>query len=319
MAAVRREADGRTGMDATTTDAATLAAADHAARHWTDAAVGPLPLGSEAHKRAFCRMFHATFNPYKPSVIPWPKLDAAALARLTSLPIWDIAVQTEGKARRRMLAYGAMLRDPALAEAIGLNGWEEGRHKQVLADLVRTYGIALAPEPEYVEPRDPEWAYLVTGFSECIDSFFAFGLFELARQSGYFPPELVETFEPVIQEEARHILLFANWLAWHRRNISWAQRLRFEARVLAVWAFLVWERIGIARGIGRDGKAPPQDNNFTVSGAKSVSSAEVGTGALMAICLAENERRFAGYDARLVRPTTTPALVRFALRFMQRG
>ena len=39
----------------------------------------------------------------------------------------------------------------------------------------------------------------------------------------------------------------------------------------------------------------------------------------MAICLAENDRRFAGYDARLVRPTTTPALVRFALRFMQRG
>ena len=139
--------------------------------------------------------------------------------RLTSLPIWDIAVQTEGKARLRMLSYAAALRDPALSAAIGLNGWEEGRHKEVLSNLVQAYGIALAPEPAYLEPRDPEWAYLVTGFSECIDSFFAFGLFELARRSGYFPPELVETFEPVIQEEARHILLFANWLAWHRRNI----------------------------------------------------------------------------------------------------
>ena len=113
--------------------------------------------------------------------------------------------------------------------AIGLNGWEEGRHKEVLSNLVQTYGIALAPEPRYVEPRDPEWAYLVTGFSECIDSFFAFGLFELARRSGYFPPELVDTFEPVIQEEARHILLFANWLAWHRRNIPWWRRAWFEA------------------------------------------------------------------------------------------
>jgi hypothetical protein len=267
-------------------------------------------------------MFHETFNPYKPSVIPWPELDTEALTRLTSLPIWDIAVQTEGKARLRMLSYSAALRDPALSEAIGLNGWEEGRHKEVLSNLVQTYGIVLAPEPAYIEPRDPEWAYLVTGFSECIDSFFAFGLFELARQSGYFPPELVDTFEPVIQEEARHILLFANWLAWHRRNIPWWQRIGFEARVAAVWGFLVWERIGIARGMDAGGKTPgqnkAQDNNFTVNGAKSVSNVDVSPGELMAICLAENDRRFAGYDPRLVRPTTTPRLVRFALRFMRR-
>jgi hypothetical protein len=299
-------------------DSTTLAAADHAARHWTYGGKTPVRLGSEAHKHAFCRMFHETFNPYKPSVIPWPELDPEALQRLTSLPIWDIAVQTEGKARLRMLSYAAALRDPALSAAIGLNGWEEGRHKEVLSDLVRTYGITLAPEPPYLEPRDPEWAYLVTGFSECIDSFFAFGLFELARQSGYFPPELVETFEPVIQEEARHILLFANWLAWHRRNIAWWRRIRFEARVWAVWGFLVWERIGMAHGMDAGGKAPAQDNNFTVNGAKSVGSTDVGVGDLMAICLAENDRRFAGYDVRLVRPTTMPGLVRCALRFMRR-
>jgi hypothetical protein len=300
-------------------DATTLAAADHAARHWTYDAAAPVRLGSEAHKQAFCRMFHETFNPYKPSIIAWPRLEPDALERLTSLPIWDIAVQTEGKARLRMLSYAAALHDPDLSAAVGLNGWEEGRHKEVLSNLVQTYGIALAPEPAYVEPRDPEWAYLVTGFSECIDSFFAFGLFELARRSGYFPTELVETFEPVIQEEARHILLFANWLAWHRRNIPWWRRLGFEARVVAVWGFLVWERIGIARGLDQGDKAAAQDNNFTVTGASSVSDAEVSPGALMAICLDENDRRFAGYDARLVRPTTTPRLVRFALRFMRRG
>jgi len=300
-------------------DATTIAAADHAARHWTGDDQGPVHLGSEAHKRAFCRMFHDTFNPYKPSVIDWPRLDADALQRLTSLPIWDIAVQTEGKARLRMLSYAAALRDPALSAAIGLNGWEEGRHKEVLSNLVQAYGIALAPEPVYVEPRDPEWAYLVTGFSECVDSFFAFGLFELARRSGYFPPELVDTFEPVIQEEARHILLFANWLAWHRRNMPWWRRIGFELRVWAVWVFLGWERIGIARGMddGKD-KGKQQDNNFTVTGSKAVSDVEVSLPELMGLCLSENDRRFAGYDPRLLRPTTMPGLTRFARRFMRR-
>jgi hypothetical protein len=40
---------------------------------------------------------------------------------------------------------------------------------------------------------------------------------------------------------------------------------------------------------------------------------------LMEICLRENDRRFSGYDERLRRPTTTPSLVRFAIRFMPKG
>ena len=296
-------------------DAATIEAADRAARHWTSPETGPLKPGSEAHKRAVCRMFHETFNPYKPSVIAWPKLDPATQDKVTSLPIWDIAVQTEGKARLRMAAYARVIADPDMRETIALNGWEENRHKEVLSHLVAAYGIPLEPEPEYAEPRDPEWAYMVTGYSECIDSFFAFGLFELARRSGFFPAELVETFEPVMQEECRHILLFANWVAWHRATMPWWKRAWFEARVAAVWVFLGWERIGIARGMD-DGNSKKQDNNFTVSGSKSVSAEEISVPELMRICLEENDRRFAGYDGRLLRPRTMPALVRAALRVM---
>ena len=298
-------------------DPAAIAAADHAARHWQWRQPGPLDPGSDAHRRAAAAMFRDTFNPYKPSIIRWPHLDPNARSRLTGLPIWDIAVQTEGKARQRMLTYARMLRDPAWQAAIELNGWEEWRHKQVLSDLVACYGIALEPEPPYPPPRDPEWAYLVTGFSECIDSFFAFGLFELAKRSGYFPPELVDTFEPVIQEEARHILLFANWLAAHRARLSLPRRLWFELRVIAVWGFLVWERIGIARRMDGGKPAKPQDNSFTLTGSAAVSGTEVNPAELMAICLAENDRRFAGYDARLRRPTTTPALARLALRLLR--
>jgi hypothetical protein len=173
------------------------------------------------------------------------------------------------------------------------------------------YGIPLAPEAPDQLPADPEWGYLVTGYSECIDSFFAFGLFELARRSGFFPTALVETFEPVIQEEARHILLFANWLAWHRKRLGLWRRIRFEARVIQAWIFLAWERIGIARGLDSGEK---RDNNFTMTGSQAVSEADLSPLDLLRICLAENDRRFAGYDARLLRPTTTPALARLALR-----
>ncbi len=275
---------------------------------------GRIRLGSEAHKRLFCRTLLETFNPYKPAVLDWPELTPDARERLVSLPIWDIAVQTEGKASLRVKSYAGIVADDEwLRRAVELNAFEEGRHKHVLANLVRAYGIELAPEPEYVAPRDVEWAFMVTGYSECIDSFFAFGLFELAKRSGFFPAELVDTFEPVMHEEGRHILFFVNWVAWQRRNIPWWKRPWFEARILGVWAFLIWERIGIAKGL--DG-APAPDNNFTVTGAKSVGM-DIGVAQLMDICLAENDRRLGIYDARLLRPRFVPAMVRLARRFMR--
>jgi hypothetical protein len=49
-----------------------------------------------------------------------------------------------------------------------------------------------------------------------------------------------------------------------------------------------------------------------------VSDQELSVPELMALCLSENDRRFAGYDRRLLRPTTMPGLVRFALRFVRK-
>ncbi|MDG6094354.1 ferritin-like domain-containing protein [Acetobacter sp. AN02] len=287
-----------------------VAEADRRARHWSSSIPGPLRPGSPEHKKAVADMFRETFNPYKPSVIDWPELDPQTLRRITSLPIWDIAVQTEGKARLRMAAYARVIDDPDMKDAISRNAWEENRHKEVLSRLVEAYGIEMAPEPPYIEPDDVEWAYLVTGFSECVDSFFAFGLFRVAEDSGFFPPELIETFEPVMQEECRHILLFANWLAWYRATMPLWRRPWFEAKVVAVWAFLAWERIGLARSVDADGVEHTQDNNFTVSGAKDMSADDLSLPDFLQLCLSEDERRFSGYDERLVRPTTTPAIAK---------
>jgi hypothetical protein len=305
-------------------DDATVEAADRASRFWAAAESGPIIPGSEAHKTAFCRMLLDTHNRYKPSIIDWPPLEPEARDRLVGLPIWDIAVQTEGKASLRVLSYAETIADLLLRRSVELNGFEEGRHKEVLANLVEAYGIHLAPEPDYIRPRDPEWAFMVTGLSECIDSFFAFGLFAVAKRSGFFPPALVDTFEPVMQEEGRHILYFVNWLAWHRRRLPLWRRPLFRAKTFAVWVFLIWERIGIARGVGglgeagaRSAETTPQDNNFTLTGSKAVGAVDLSAAELIGICLAENDRRLSGYDPRLLRPKAVPRLMRFAHRLLR--
>jgi hypothetical protein len=248
-----------------------------------------------------------THKPYKPAILDWPKLDDAARERLTSLPIWDMAVQTEGRASIRVLSYVDGVDDALLKRAIEMNGFEEARHKRVLHNLVAAYGIKLAPEPDYAKPRDGEWAFMVVGYSECIDSFFAFGLFALAKRSGFFPPALVETFEPVMQEEARHILFFRNWVAWHRARLAPWRRLWFDARRVAVFVRLVWQRAMIARGAG--------GNNFTATGHRDMGIA-VKARDVLDTCLAENDRRMAPYDSRLLRPTFVPRLARLARRFV---
>jgi hypothetical protein len=276
--------------------------------------VGPVRLGSDEHLRLFCLELLDTHDPYKPAVIDWPRLDPQTRDRVVSLPIWDIAVQTEGRAGMNVRAFGERLSEGLLREAVEMDAFEESRHKAVLANMVAFYGIELEPEPEYRRPRDPEWAFMVTGYSECIDSFFGFGLFELARRSGFFPTELVDTFEPVMREEGRHILFFVNWAAWWRRNMPWWRRPWFEIKAAAVWLFLIWERIAVAGRMEKSEKA--RDNNFTLSGSKELG-VEITFPELARICLAENDRRLAPYDPRLIRPMFVPKMIRLALRFAQ--
>ncbi|HVY12614.1 MAG TPA: ferritin-like domain-containing protein [Alphaproteobacteria bacterium] len=266
-------------------------------------------IGSDEHKRAFCRMLLDTFDAYKPAVIEWPKLEGDALGRLTGLPFWNVAVQTEGYASARVQSLADTLSDPLLKEAVALNAFEEARHKNVLEHMLRFYEIPLEKEPPYAAGNDPEWSFIRTGYGECFDSFFAFGLFELARRSGYFPPSLVEVFEPVIREEGRHILFFVNWVAWRAANMPLHQRLWFRLRCMAALAVNAIGRIGMAGDAGAS-------DNFVAAGGESFT-ADFNVREFLGLCLSENERRMAPFDARLLRPILIPSLVKFALRFIK--
>jgi hypothetical protein len=276
---------------------------------------GRVRLGSPDHLLLMSRMLLDTHDPYRPAVIDWPVLEPEVRDKIVSLPIWDMAVQTEGRTGMFVKAFAATVQDPLLKSAVEMDAFEERRHKVVLADMVRAYGIELLPEPDYPVPRDPEWAFMRAGYSECIDSFFGFGLFRIAKDTGFFPPPLIDTFEPVMREEGRHILFFVNWVAWWRRNMPLWRRPWFELKVIAVWIFLIWERIDIAKGMGDSSKA--QENNFTLNGSKELG-VEITFAELAAVCLAENDRRLAVYDPRLIRPRFVPGMIRLVLKFFRR-
>lgn len=276
---------------------------------------GKVRLGSPEHLTLFSRMLLDTHDPYRPTLIDWPELEPETRAKIVSLPIWDMAVQTEGRTGLFVKTFGETVKNPLLRSAVQMDAFEERRHKVVLADMVQSYGIELQPEPEYVKPKDAEWAFMRSGYSECIDSFFGFGLFKLAKDTGFFPPELIDTFEPVMREEGRHILFFVNWVAWWRRNMPWWRRPWFEAKVIVVWLFLIWERIDMAKGMGDNTKA--QESNFTLNGSKELG-VEVTFPELAAICLSENDRRLAPYDRRLIRPRFVPGMIRLVLKLMRK-
>jgi hypothetical protein len=276
---------------------------------------GPVEIGSEEHKTLFCRMFLDTFDPYKPAVIDWPVLEPDALARLVSLPFWQVAVETESETSMRMQVFADSLQDPLLKEAVALNAFEERRHKEVLEHLIRFYGIPLEPEPEFAVPIDPTSAFMSTGYGECFDSFFAFGLFRLAQESGFFPMDLVEVFEPVIQEEARHILFFANWIAYETaRRPAWRRPgfLAFRAKTIALKA---WSRVEMARGgIGggsddRADKDAASTNAFTATG-HAAMGIDLNVRDFVDLCQTENARRLNEYDPRLLRPQFIPRTMR---------
>ncbi len=293
---------------------------------WRWPTEGRVRLGSDAHKELFCRLLLDTYDPYKPAVIDWPELDPDALARLTGLPFWDIAVETEIHTSRVMQAIADATDDPLIREAIALNAFEERRHKEVLENMIRFYGIEIAPDESFEAPRRREWKYLCTGYGECFDSFFAFGLFRLAQESGFFPPELIEVFEPVIQEEARHILFFVNWAVYRQANAPLPLRPVFGARRFAALASRAWNRMQFARGgLGGDentgGSEDGRNNSsMTVDGRKLLSDDEKLTlKRFLGMCLSENDRRMARYDERLVRPMAMPRLVRAALPFIPKN
>jgi hypothetical protein len=259
-----------------------------------------LIVGSQEHKELFCQFFLDTHVAFEPATITWPEIDEDSLKRLHSLPVWNEAVATERAATRTIQAWVPFESDALIREAIALQGYEEARHAAIIQGLTTHYGIPVSPPLRLPVPADPEWAFMRLGYSECFDAFFTFALFAIARDSGFFPAGLVEKFEPVMQEEARHILFFVNWEAYRQAQRPLWQRPRSVWRGALGRVLQVWRRVQGAMGARAD-------KDFTMKGHQSIRM-DITPRRFLELCLAENAQRLDRYDTRLLRPRLVPTI-----------
>jgi hypothetical protein len=265
-------------------------------------------IGSTAHKERFCRQFIETHRPFDPDTLPWPELDEAALDRMRSVPFWREVLHTERRAGAIVRAFAATIVDPLVREAIDLQGVEEERHAQLLGVMIRRYGLpAEEQELEAIGP-DLHTAFADFGYGECIDSFLGFGAFKIARQSEFLPEALFEIFDRLMLEEARHIVFFVNWMAWHeaaKGRGAWIWRALTSARYYA-------RAIGRLIGTIRRGQKENDGKDFSATQAHVFLDGFTFR-RFIEECYAENARRMADFETDLLRPRFLPSLAGMTL------
>ena len=269
-------------------------------------------VGSEEHKRLFCQTFIDTHQKYTPAELSFPEIDADSRARLLSLPIWDEAVNTERETAHKVQRMADFEPDPLVREAIALQGFEEGRHAALLDLLTRRYEIPVQRRSGEQDIRNVPWEFTRTEYGECFDAFFAFGLFAIARDSGFFPPPLVTLFDPIMQEEARHVLFFVNWIAYRRANLPVSGRPLLDMKRGVAVVLQILSRVRTAFALGGS-----EQDNFAMNSHGSLG--DFSLRGYLEICLRENERRLGLYDARLLRPRFVPRLATLALKVMPKA
>jgi hypothetical protein len=269
-------------------------------------------VGTDEHKQLFCRTFIETHDQYKPSDICWPELDADSRARLASLPIWDEAVNTERETAAKVQRMGDIEPDPLVREAIALQGFEEGRHAALLDLLTQHYQIPVQRRTPPLHVVDPTWDFIRTEYGECFDAFFAFGLFAFAQDSGFFPPPLVQLFDPVMQEEARHVLFFVNWIAYRRARLPFRLRPLLDVRRVAAVFLQILSRVRTALNLGGT-----EQDNFAMKSHGSLGDFSLRT--FLETCLCENDRRLGRYTRELLRPRFIPRAAHAALRVLPKS
>lgn len=270
-----------------------------------------MKLGSEEHKELFCRSFIDSHLEFEPEKLSWPVLDSVALERLHGIPFWREALSTEREAGAMVSAFAATISDPLLREAIALQAMEETRHSRLIEFLINHYDIQISQPPEPALPSNIKTAFIDFGFGECLDSFLAFGLFGIARQSSYMPEAIFDIFDPILNEEARHIMFFVNWVTY--QQIHEDRRANWLRGVDALWHYYRALQYKIKAFGGSDEE---KQEGFTATGAMNFMD-NLTPELFLSTCLQENAKRMSVFDQRLLQPQLLPRLAKIARRIIR--
>lgn len=222
-----------------------------------------------------------------------------------------MALAAERNAGYMVTEFAQYVTDPMVREALAMQGVEETRHANLLDVMLRHYEIdvgdsAIAPQPA------TERSFLDFGYEECIDSFFGFGIFGLARQIQLFVPELTDIFEVVLLEEARHVTFFVNWIAY--------ERIR---RGRGFWPFQAYcTALGYVRAVNRiattfapaagSGGMKTQGVGFGAEGAFAMFE-DVTWRSFLKSCVEGNTHYMAAMPPELLVPTFLSRLAKIAI------
>ncbi|MBV8151617.1 MAG: ferritin-like domain-containing protein [Candidatus Eremiobacteraeota bacterium] len=258
-----------------------------------------MKIGSPEHRELFCRAFVETHRPFEPEQLPWPQLEGIALARLRAFPLWGYARSVEERAGRMVTAFANTVDDPVIRDAIALQGYEETRHGRLIDHAIQRYGVVAPPLSIEDAPADLE-SWMIFGFGECSDSILGFGALAIARQKKFFPQPLMEIFEHLLWEEARHIVFFINWWRYQR---ALRGNDGFLARTASALSYHYKAMAGAADRVsaGGDVRLPSFSRDALDPALRDVTPMQ-----LLESALAENRKLMARFDPRLVRPAIVP-------------
>jgi hypothetical protein len=192
-------------------------------------------------------------------------------------------------------------------EAIALQGEEEARHGRLFRFMIDHYGIQLPGNPPGNPSENVESGFIDFGYGECLDSFLGFGLFKIAQQANFLPKPLFDIFDLLLQEEAKHVVFFVNWVAY-------LQVVRGRgAKILRATTSLVNYIKAVQRMVSMVGESSEASGTDFAATEASVFLDDFSIERLLSECMVENRRRMSEFDPRLLQPTLIPSLAKMAL------